>query len=130
VTITHLNPEGLHRNPAFSHAISVAGPAALVFVGGQNGVDADGNVVSDDAATQAKQALLNVERALRVAGGSIADIVKWTIAVTDRAALGAAFAAFQETWGQRPNPPTITVQIVAGLANPHFMVEIDAIAAL
>jgi enamine deaminase RidA (YjgF/YER057c/UK114 family) len=31
---------------------------------------------------------------------------------------------------QRPNPPTITVLLVAGLANPDFLVEIDAIAAV
>lgn len=130
MTITHLNPEGMHANPAFTQAVKVTGPAGLVFVGGQNGVDAAGNVVGDDAATQTAQALRNVERAVEAAGGSLADVVKWTILLTDPADLGAGFGAFQQAWGQRPNPPAITVQIVTGLANPQFRVEVEAVAAL
>jgi enamine deaminase RidA (YjgF/YER057c/UK114 family) len=129
-TITHLNPDGLPANPAFTQAVKVAGPASLVFVGGQNGVDAEGNIVGDDAAVQAQQALRNVERALEAAGGSLTDIVKWSITVTDPAALGAGFGAFQQLWGQRPNPPAITVQVVSALANPAFLVEVEAVAAL
>jgi enamine deaminase RidA (YjgF/YER057c/UK114 family) len=129
-TITHLNPDGMPTNPAFTQAVKVAGPASLLFIGGQNGVDAEGNVVGDDAAAQARQALRNVERTVEAAGGSLADIVKWSIAVTDTAALGPGFGAFQEAWGQRPNPPAITVHVVAGLADPRFLVEIEAVAAL
>jgi enamine deaminase RidA (YjgF/YER057c/UK114 family) len=128
-TITHLNPDGMPANPAFTQAVKVAGPASLLFIGGQNGVDADGNIVGD-AAAQARQALRNVERTVEAAGGSLADIVKWSIAVTEPAALGPGFGAFQEAWGERPNPPAITVHVVAGLADPRFLVEIEAIAAL
>lgn len=38
--------------------------------------------------------------------------------------------AFQEAWGQRPDPPAITVHVVKGPANPGFLVEIDATAAI
>lgn len=126
----HLNPNGLHCNPAFTQAVKVTGPASLVFVGGQNGVDADGRIVGDDAATQTKQALNNVVTAVEAAGGSLADIVKWTILVTERAALGPGNDAFGAMWGDRPNPPAITVQVVAGLANPSFLIEIEAIAVI
>jgi enamine deaminase RidA (YjgF/YER057c/UK114 family) len=39
-------------------------------------------------------------------------------------------AAFAEAWGRRPDPPAISVVIVAGLANPAFLVEIEAVAVL
>jgi hypothetical protein len=41
----HINPEGLHRSPAFSQAVVVERPAKTIYIGGRNGVDADGKVV-------------------------------------------------------------------------------------
>jgi enamine deaminase RidA (YjgF/YER057c/UK114 family) len=41
----HINPEGLHRSPAFSQAVVVELPKKTIYIGGQNGVDADGKVV-------------------------------------------------------------------------------------
>lgn len=39
-----------------------------------------------------------------------------------------AFQVSQKFLGQNPNPPIITVLYVAGLINPEFLLEIDAIA--
>ncbi|MEU8272220.1 hypothetical protein AB0B89_34345 [Sphaerisporangium sp. NPDC049002] len=36
----HINPEGLHRSPAFSQAVVVEQPTKTIYIGGQNGVDA------------------------------------------------------------------------------------------
>jgi enamine deaminase RidA (YjgF/YER057c/UK114 family) len=33
-------------------------------------------------------------------------------------------------WGNRPNPPLITMLFVARLAHPDFLAEIDAIAVV
>jgi enamine deaminase RidA (YjgF/YER057c/UK114 family) len=44
-SIKHLNPEGLHKNPAYSQAVAVAGPVKTVYVGGQNAVDSEGKLV-------------------------------------------------------------------------------------
>ena len=52
------------------------------------------------------------------------------LADADPAALGPGFGAFRQAWGERPDPPAITVQVVAGLANPRFLVEVEAVAAL
>ncbi len=128
--LMHLNPAGLHQNPAFSQAVSVRPGSALVFIGGQNGTDQSGEVVSDQPEAQARQALENVRIAVESAGGTLADIAKWTILVTDRAHLGPGFEAFTEFWDQADPPPAIGVQVVSGLANPDFLVEIEAIAAM
>jgi enamine deaminase RidA (YjgF/YER057c/UK114 family) len=42
--------------------------------------------------------------------------------------LAEAIGAFGKAWGRRPNPPAITVAVVAGLANPRFLVELEATA--
>ncbi len=128
--VEHLNPGGLHANPAFTQVVTVEGPAKTVYVGGQNAVDAAGNIIGSDLETQAVQALQNVQTALAAAGASLVDVVKWNIYVVAGHPLGGAFAAAQQTWGRQPNPPTISVLIVAGLANPQFLVEIEAIAVV
>ena len=52
----HLNPEGLHKNPAYSQAVVTEGNVRTVYVGGQNAVDASGQVVGrDDIGAQAQQ---------------------------------------------------------------------------
>ena len=38
--VTRLRPAGLPRNPAFSHGVSVEGPARTIYVGGLNGITA------------------------------------------------------------------------------------------
>ena len=66
-SVEHINPEGLHANPAFTQAISVEGPIRTVFVGGQNAVDQSGNVVGEsDVRAQAEQAFNAISRILRL----------------------------------------------------------------
>jgi enamine deaminase RidA (YjgF/YER057c/UK114 family) len=128
--IVHLNPDGLPRNPAFSQAVSVAGHARTIYVGGQNAIGVDGAVIGDDAGTQTARALGNLELVLAEAGAGLDDVVSWTMQVVDGQPLGPAFAAFEQVWGTRQNPPAISVAFVSALANPSFLVEISAIAVV
>ena len=128
--LTHHNPPGLQRSPAFTQAVEVAPSARLLFIGGQNGVDEDGEVVDGGIGPQTTQALRNVQTAVESTGGSIADIAKWTVLVTDATQIGDGFAAFSEFWDAGTAPPAITVQVIAGLAGPDLLVEIEAVAAI
>ncbi|RIQ21251.1 RidA family protein [Jiangella rhizosphaerae] len=130
MTITHINPESMHSNPAFTWAVRVPAGADLVFIGGQNGVDQTGQVVGPDIASQTRQALKNLLTCLDAAGARPEDVVKWTILIREGESLMDGFAAFNEVWGQRPNPPAITSAFVAGLAVPGALVEIEAVAAV
>jgi enamine deaminase RidA (YjgF/YER057c/UK114 family) len=38
--------------------------------------------------------------------------------------------SLQRVWGNRPNPPAISVMFVAGLAHPDFLAEMDAVAVV
>lgn len=129
--IEYINPDGLHQNPAFTQVVTVTGPAKTVYIGGQNAVNANGEIVGkDDIATQTEQALKNVGVALQAAGAGWEHVIKWTIYAVQGQSVQAGFQAFQKVWGNRPNPPAISVAIVAGLANPDFLVEIEAIAVV
>ena len=125
----HLNPEGLHRSPAFSQAVVVEQPAKTIYIGGQNGVDADGKVVGPTLGEQARQAFRNLATILESEGATLANIVHWRIAVVEGHAFDEGVAAFQEVWNPADPPPAITVHVVAGLA-PGFLVEVDAVAVV
>lgn len=129
--VLYLNPEELHQNPAFSQAVAAEGNVRTVIVGGQNAVDAFGEIVGrGDLAAQTEQAFRNLEIALAAGGASLEDVVKWNVYIVQDQPLEEGFAVFQSVWGDRPNPPAITTLFVAGLANPEFLVEIDAIAVV
>ncbi|MEU0567289.1 RidA family protein [Nonomuraea sp. NPDC005983] len=127
--VRHINPEGLHRSPAFSQAVVVEQPAKTIYIGGQNGVGADGKVVGPTVGDQARQALRNLATILESEGASLANIVHWRIAVVDGHTFDEGVAAFQEVWNRADPPPAITVHVVAGLG-PGFLVEIDAVAVV
>lgn len=42
----HINPKGMAVDPAFSQAVRVKAGSDLLFIGGQNSVDAKGKVVA------------------------------------------------------------------------------------
>jgi|SRR3990170_4191779 len=129
--VEHLNPDGLHKNPAYTQAVAVSGHAKTIYVGGQNAVDSSGNIVGQhDISAQTERALRNLETALRAGGAELHHVVKWNVYILQGQSAQAGFQAFQEVWGQRPNPPAITGVFVASLAHPDFLVEIDAIAVI
>jgi enamine deaminase RidA (YjgF/YER057c/UK114 family) len=129
--VEHINPNGLHANPAYSQAVAVGAGHKTLYVGGQNAVSEDGTVVGQgDLKTQTAKALSNLELALKAAGGDLSHVVKWNVYVVEGQSALEGFAAFREVWGQRPNPPAITLAFVAGLANAEYLVEVDAVAAI
>ena len=129
--VKHLNPAGLHKNPAYSQAVIVSGNVRTIYVGGQNAVDASGNIVGkSDLAVQTEKALRNLETALAAGGAGLEHVIKWNVYVVHGQSVQAGLEAFQKVWGQRSNPPIISVLFVAALAHPDFLVEINAVAVI
>jgi enamine deaminase RidA (YjgF/YER057c/UK114 family) len=129
--VEFLDPDGLHRNPAFSNVVVVSGNVRTIYVGGQDAVDADGNKVGvGEFCAQTEQVLRNLRTALAAAGAGPEHVVKWNVLVVEGQDFRAGYAVFQRVWGDRPNPPVITAAVVKGLARPEFLVEMDAIAVV
>ncbi len=129
-SVSYLNPPQLHSNPAFTQAVRIPAGHDLIVIGGQNGVDTAGRVVSNDLAGQARQALINLQACLREANADLDHVVRWSILIKDGAPLYEGFAAFVEIGGQRPNPPALTVAMVNGFAVTGALCEIEALAAV
>lgn len=126
-----LSPDGLVKNPAFSNVAVVSGPVKTIYIGGQDPITADGEVVGKgDLAAQSTQILANIKTALEAAGAGIEHLVKLNILIVEGEDVRAGFGAWQAIWGDRPNPPLVTAAFVRTLAHPDWLAEIDAIAVI
>lgn len=126
---TELSPKSIpDPRPRYTQGILAEGKR-LLFIAGQTGVDADNNVVGKgDAGAQAEQVLKNMKAVLDEAGASFADVVKITTYITDPRFRDDLTPARSKYFGD--NPPASTLVVVSGLANPDYLVEIEAIAVL
>ncbi|MDH6238070.1 RidA family protein [Cryobacterium sp. CG_9.6] len=128
MVVIKINTASVHRNVAFAQGTLVDPGRRLMFIGGQNGVDQRGRIVGADTLSQTRQALRNLLAVLAEVGATQENVAKMTVHLTESADLSEAYAASASEWGQHPT--AVTVLRVAGLANPEFLVEIDAVAAL
>jgi enamine deaminase RidA (YjgF/YER057c/UK114 family) len=128
--ITRLRPDGLVRSPAFSHVAIVPPGATTVYVGGQNGVDETGAVVSGDAAEQSARAVDNAAVALAAAGATLGDVVQWTVLLAEGADIAAAYGAVAQKLASDGEPALVTAAIVSALGVPGALVEVSAVAAV
>lgn len=125
MSIHHINPSGLHTNPAFSQGVLIRGEQLLV-VGGQQGTDTTGELVSDDLAEQTKQALRNVLSVLTEVGADASHVARLGVYLASGADADGGYASAFEVWGA--NPTAITVLQVPGFSRPGVLVEVEALA--
>jgi len=128
--ITLMQPAGLVVSPAFSHVAVVPPGATTIYVGGQNGVDEVGKIVSDDAGEQSLRAVENARVALDAAGATLDDVISWTILIHQDADLRAAYGAVASKLARDGAPPLVTAAIVAGLGVQGALIEVSAVAAV
>jgi enamine deaminase RidA (YjgF/YER057c/UK114 family) len=129
--VQHIYPDGLHKNPAFTNVIAVSQPSRTIYIGGQNAVDSTGSIVGKgDLKAQTEQILANIQTALEAAGADIHDVIKFTIFAVQGQDIRPGYELFQKAWGQHPNPPLVSMAFVAALANPDFLMEIEAVAVV
>lgn len=129
--VQYMNPDNLPKNPAFTNVVTVTGSVKTVYVGGQDAVDPSGAIIGKgDLKAQTEQILKNIQTALAAGGAQLEHIIKWNVYVVQGQSVQEGFEAFQHVWGNRPNPPALSVLFVAGLAHPDFLAEMDAIAVV
>ncbi len=118
------NPPGLHAPAsAYSHAALVSGAARRLVISGQVGVAADGTV-SHDPGAQIDQVFSNLRTVLEAHGLSPADVLKLTVFLTDRSLI-APWRRRRDRWFDG-HAAAATLLLVAGLADPRFVVEVEA----
>jgi enamine deaminase RidA (YjgF/YER057c/UK114 family) len=124
-----INPGDWQDQFDFSQAIEVRGGERVIYCAGQVSVDAGGRTVHPgDMAAQFHQALDNLEIVLERAGLKLADIVRLNYYVTDVPAFLAAVPGVGERLRAAGCKPASTLLGVARLAEPEWLIEVEATA--
>jgi enamine deaminase RidA (YjgF/YER057c/UK114 family) len=109
----------------YAHGVETRAGSRMLHVSGQIGESPEGALATDFAG-QCRQALLNLDSVLRVAGMSLRDIVKMTFYLVRREDMSALVSVRKEMLdGVRP---AVTTLFVSGLVSPDWLVEIEAVA--
>jgi enamine deaminase RidA (YjgF/YER057c/UK114 family) len=129
----HINPPSLF--PSQEHGFSqvvVASGRRTIYLSGQTAWDAERKLVGDtDLAAQARQAFRNVQIAVEAGGGHLEDVVSLRIYVVgytpeDAQAVGGAL---RECFPGSALPATTWIGVVS-LADPGFLIEVEAVAVI
>jgi 2-iminobutanoate/2-iminopropanoate deaminase len=121
------NPPGVHTpGSRYSHAALVESPARRLLVSGQVGLTPDGHL-DHDAEAQIGQALANLGAILAAHGMGPRNVAKITVFLVNRE-LVPLWREMRDAFFDG-HAPASTLLLVAGLANPRFLVEIEAEAA-
>jgi len=122
------SPRVYKSTAPFSLATLTRGGRQL-HVSGQVAQGPDGQTIGKgNIEAQATQVLENLRALVEQAGGSLADVARIVVYLTAREHLPAVMEV-RRRYFREPYPATTAV-VVAGLANPEWMVEIEATAIL
>jgi enamine deaminase RidA (YjgF/YER057c/UK114 family) len=122
-TIRRNNPTTVRAPTGYTHAIEIRQPERWLIISGQVGMAPDGTIPDSDSG-QVAQAFANLGAVLEANGMTPANIVKLTVFLTDRSLLATFRAARDALVGG--HIPASTLLFVAGLADPRFVVEVEA----
>jgi enamine deaminase RidA (YjgF/YER057c/UK114 family) len=123
----YIFPETLGKPSGYTPVVKVDN---TVYIAGQVSAGSDGSIVGKgDPEAQVRQVWRNLESAVQAVGGTLQHIVKTTTYITSTDSMGAVRKVRDELF-QGGNPPTSTLLVIAALAHPDFLVEIEAIAVV
>lgn len=129
-SLSFCNPPGLYdpRPNGYTHVVVAETPARLIYVAGQGGENAAGELPAGFDA-QVRQALENLRTALGAVGAGYADVAKVSALVVEHSEqrLAVLSRELRAAWGDLP-APACTLIPVPRLALDGMLFEIEATA--
>jgi len=127
-----LNPASLAKPIGYANGLLTTG-GRLLFLAGQTGMDASGQIAApNDLVAQFQQALANLQAVVTEAGGTMTDIVKLTLYVTDKRAyrdqLKPIGEVYRSVFGRYY--PAMTLVEVKSLFDDLALIEVEGLAVL
>ncbi|HRX37558.1 MAG TPA: RidA family protein [Aestuariivirga sp.] len=110
----------------YEQGIEIAPGARIVHVSGQVGAEVNGTIPAD-ATRQHELAWDNALAILAAAGMDHTNVVDAHVYITDRSHLGISREVRDRKL--KGHLPASTLLVVAGLADPRLVVEVDLVAA-
>lgn len=115
--------------PAYAQAVKAEGARTILYLSGQVAYDArGGSAHPGDFKAQARAALQAVKDQVEAGGGTLGDVVKVNTYLTDIRHRADYGPIREEFFGRKM--PAHTLVAVAALAQPEFLIEIEAVAVL
>ncbi len=124
--VERIQPTGLNRPTGYTHVVKVGN---LAILAGQTATDSSGNLVGvGDVEAQAEQVYNNIKTALASVGADFSSLVMTTTYLTRAEDL----EGYRRVRSKHihTDMPASTLVFVTRLANPDYLIEIQAIAAL
>ena len=133
MTKAFVNPSSVFRSldHGFSQGVIASGRRTL-YISGQTAWNAEKQVVGGrDLEAQARQAFRNLQSIVEAAGGVLADVVTVRIYIVDYKPekAEAVARAFRDNFSGMATPACTWIG-VAALADPGFLIEVEATAVL
>src|SRR5215469_11336949 len=127
-TIEKYAAKSVYDPPAYSQGVKATGQTTL-YIAGQVDYDAEGKCAHPgDFKAQTRGVLAALKAQVEAGGGSLANIVKINTYVTDMRYRADYAPIRSEFFGGKA--PASTMVAVSALADPDFLIEIEAIAVL
>ncbi len=122
----HNPPEVFPPYANYAHAVEVPAGSRLLFISGLNGFEQDGETMPESFDGQADAIWTHLERILASADMTIANLVSLRFYLADPALDPANVAVLKRRLGDHHAARTV---VCAGLLEPGWLIEIEAVAA-
>lgn len=123
-----IQPATVHDTRAYAYAHAVR-MGDLIFVAGQVARDVNGNLVGKgDVRTQTEQVFMNLRAILEAAGSGMQKVGKVTVFITRLEYRAIVHEIRSRVFNEAGHLPASTLAVVTSLADPDWLVEIEAVA--
>ena len=90
-----------------------------IYVGGQNAVDNNGNLVGkNDIGAQTEKALRNLETALKAGGAELHNVIKWNVYIVAGQSVQIGFRCVSEGLGSTSEPTCYYRNLCSCVSSP------------
>ena len=126
MAIKYHNPKSVSLAGKYSLGAEIPQGARVLFVSGQVGVDSRGKIL-DGIEKQVAQVFKNIGQVLKAGGMGFKDVVKVNVFLTDGRFI-PTYRSVRDQFLSEPYPAS-TLLVIAGLADPAMLVEVEVVAA-
>ena len=121
--------KGVFDPPTYSQAVKVSGAHTTLFIAGQVAYDAQGKPAHPgDFKAQARAVFQALKAQVEAGGGTLDSVVKLNTYLTDIRHRADLVPVREEFFGKKT--PASTLVAVAALAQPEWLIEVEAIAVV
>lgn len=127
--VEHLEGTDIQKSRAFSPAVITQGGRTIWLAGQTTTVDDSGKDISGNFEAQARTVFALMDRTLKRAGGSLANLVTMTVFITDPR-YGDPFVKIRGQFFGDGRYPASALITVAAFARPGILIEIQGVAVV